>query len=252
MVKRIAKVDLAKVDRNKLMDILRARTSRLVSVREVVPNPYNKNKMGNAYFSALKANMADPKVGFTIPILVRPNPERASDPQAAPYMIVDGEHRWRAASELGYDEIPVVNLGEMSEDLAKYLMLESNQVKGATSDEDLKTLTAEIMSSEEFSDFDAWANLILEEPADDAGKYKLDDEELETEGTLKHPISLYLDEEQVGTFRRITGQLRLSHGCPLEEAVMICIEHFERSTGFGEKTGDEALDRRQSDLLPED
>lgn len=251
MAKRTAKVDMTKIDRKKLMEVLRTRNSQLISISDIVPNPYNRNKMGSQYFAALKANMADPRVGFTIPILVRPNPETVTEPNAPKWVIVDGEHRWKAASELGYEEVPAVNLGAMSEAWAKYLMLESNQVKGSTDDADLKDLTSEIEAdlAEDLAEFDAWANLVLEKPEDNTDKYKVDDEDLETDIETKHHVALYFTSDQIAVFRRITGQLRLAHGFSIEEAVLTCVNYFQDTTGFGEKTGDATLDDKQSDLV---
>jgi ParB-like chromosome segregation protein Spo0J len=251
MAKRTAKVDMTKIDRKKLMEVLRSRVSQLIDINEVVPNPYNINKMGGQYFAALKANMADPDIGFTIPLLVRPNPAQIENPDAPKWMIVDGEHRWKAASELGYEQVPAVNVGSMPEAIAKYMMVESNQVRGSTDDAALKNLVMELEKEFEAMERDTalWDNLVLAPPDEDTDKYKVDEDDLETEIESKHPVSLYLSSEQIGVWRRITGQLRLAHGFSIEEAVMTMVRHFEVTTGFGDKTGDEILDEKQSDLV---
>lgn len=57
----------------------------------------NPNKMTKKEFSALKANFK--RYGFLVPIITNKN-----------FLIADGEHRWRAARELGMKEVPVVVL----------------------------------------------------------------------------------------------------------------------------------------------
>lgn len=57
----------------------------------------NPNKMSDKEFNALKANFK--RYGFLVPIIT--NKEM---------LIADGEHRWRAARELGMKEVPVVVL----------------------------------------------------------------------------------------------------------------------------------------------
>lgn len=67
-----------------------------VLVSELKPNEYNPNRQTETEFELLCRSMEEH--GFTQPILV----------QAGTNIIVDGEHRWRAASYLGYEKIPVV------------------------------------------------------------------------------------------------------------------------------------------------
>jgi hypothetical protein len=251
MAKRTAKVDMTKIDRKKLMDILRSRFEKLIDIGDVVPNDYNFNKMGTQYFAALKAQMANTTIGWTIPLLVRPNPELEQNPDATKWIIVDGEHRWKAATELGYEQVPIVNVGNIREEIAKFMTVGSNNVRGAFDDAVLKEFLSDLEKDLEVlqTDLSVWDHLVVAPPDDDTDKYKVDEDDLETEIESKHPVSLYLSAEQIGVWRRITGQLRLAHGFSIEEAVMTMVRHFEVTTGFGEKTGDEILDDKQSDLV---
>lgn len=248
---RVAKLDFGKIDRKKLDELIQRRSQvLLLSPSDIHPNPYNKNKMGARQFAALKANMANPKVGFTTPIQVRPHPELSGQ-----YMIVDGEHRWKSSKDIGLERIPAVNLEEMPEALAKYLMIEANAVHGVTSDEDKKAVLQEVEEDPEFQtlfeDLDIWAASLTDEAVDDTDKYKDLDEDLEeTQDTQL--VSLYLTPPQMERYRRIIGQIRLSSGVTAELALMQVIEHFEDTTGMGVATGDETLDEKQSDLIDND
>jgi len=72
-----------------------------IHVDLVVPNPDNINEMDEKTFSFLLENIRE--VGLIDPIQVIPI-------QEGKYFIMGGEHRWRAAKELGYHFIPSVIL----------------------------------------------------------------------------------------------------------------------------------------------
>lgn len=247
MAKRIAKVDMANVDREALMNVLKERKLRMLSVLDICPNPYNKNKMSEPYFKALLSNLANPQVGFTIPILVRPNP----DPSAqAKWMIIDGEHRWKGATQVGYPEIPCICLPTISEGLAKYLMIESNAVHGETKDIDIKNilLSVEELDKDLTASIDIWASTVTEEPIEDDDQYKLDVDDLPDRDSI-NPVTLYFNDDDLERYKRAVGQYRLAHGCTAEQALLEILDYFEETTGFGTRTGDSILDRKQGDLV---
>jgi hypothetical protein len=248
MARKSAKVDLAKLDKNKILKVMeeRIKAVKLVPITSIHPNPWNKNKMGGPYFAALKANIANPEIGFTTPILLRPHSEIKGE-----FEIVDGEHRFKACQELGMESIPAINLDNVPDALAKYLMLEQNAVRGETKDEDIKRIIQEIESDEEWKelmgDFDAWSGLVTEEQEDDTSKYALDDEDLESTKDATVLVSLYLTQDQNDLFRKTTGQLRLANGYPLEAAFMEILNFYIESTGIGEPTGDDDLDKKDQE-----
>lgn len=113
-VKKKNKFNLTPELKEKIIQNSKEKTeTKWVSIGYVKPNDFNKNKMGEAYFKALKKNMANPEIAFTDPIKVRVNPDKSKD--APPYEIIDGEHRYTAAMELGYTEIPIFCRGEVTD-----------------------------------------------------------------------------------------------------------------------------------------
>lgn len=91
-------------------------------------NSYNPNRQDQRAFSLLCKSIKED--GFTQPIVVhRPTME-----------IVDGEHRWRAAKELGIDPVPVVFV-EMTAEQMRIATLRHNRARGS---EDVE-LTAQVM-----------------------------------------------------------------------------------------------------------
>lgn len=92
-----------------------------IQVRFLEPNPWNPNRMPEDLYQALKAHME--KGGKVDPLIVM---QKGLLP---PYVIVDGEHRWRAAKELGW-EIIACELIECSEDEAKREGYQRNKFRG--------------------------------------------------------------------------------------------------------------------------
>lgn len=86
-----------------------------VSIERVEPNGYNpKLKETPEYRKVVESVRLN---GLKQPIFVR---EVYGNDK---YVIVDGEQRWTAANELGYNEIYIYNLGQISEEEAKALTI---------------------------------------------------------------------------------------------------------------------------------
>lgn len=66
-----------------------------VNIEDLEPNSYNPNMHDIDSFNKLLKSIA--VFGFTQPIVVHKDTMQ----------IIDGEHRWRAASIIGYKEVPV-------------------------------------------------------------------------------------------------------------------------------------------------
>jgi ParB/RepB/Spo0J family partition protein len=87
-----------------------------VAPSELKPNDYNPNRQTEDEFEMLKASMRED--GFTQPILCMQGGT-----------IVDGEHRWRAAQELGYEKVPVVRVN-MTETQRRIATMRHNRARG--------------------------------------------------------------------------------------------------------------------------
>ena len=92
-----------------------------VAVDLLKPNKYNPNRQDDREFQLLLRSMREE--GFTTPIVVNKD-----------NVIVDGEHRWRAANHLGMTAVPVVFV-DMSAEQMKISTLRHNR---ATGSEDLE------------------------------------------------------------------------------------------------------------------
>lgn len=109
-----------------------------ISVDQIVPNPDNPNQEDEATFELLKDEIAE--VGFIDPVQVVPIEDGM-------YMLLGGEHRWRAAKELGHDEIPCALLTDAAfqeRDLRRFILVRLNVIKGKLDPEKFLRLYKEL------------------------------------------------------------------------------------------------------------
>jgi len=104
--------------------------TELLGIDKIDANSWNPNVMGEEEFLALKQDMHVHGVNGVDPILVSPFHcfflEKAVSDR---FVIVDGEHRWRVAKELGWKEV-LCEVREISEDDAKALCYRRNRERG--------------------------------------------------------------------------------------------------------------------------
>lgn len=94
-----------------------------VPTDSIRPNTYNPNRQDADTLELLKRSITED--GFTQPVVVHGSSKQ----------IVDGEHRWRAARDLGMTQIPVVFV-DMSDEQMRIATLRHNRARG-TEDIDL-------------------------------------------------------------------------------------------------------------------
>jgi ParB-like nuclease domain len=107
----------------------------VLPIGALTPNPWNPNRM-NAFMFA-KALESIKTYGFQDPITVRRTPDGIQ--------IIDGEHRWQAAKQLGYSEVPVWFLPDIDDDTAKKLTVVFNELKGQSRPQDVAVLLKDIL-----------------------------------------------------------------------------------------------------------
>ncbi|MCF6284915.1 MAG: ParB N-terminal domain-containing protein [Candidatus Hydrogenedentes bacterium] len=107
-----------------------------IRINQLKPNRYNPNRMTDHQFLALKRTIR--KEGFCGAILVRRSKRG--------FVIVDGEHRWRAARDLGMEKAPCI-IGDFNESQARALTIKMNQIHGYWSAPELVSLLGEIPDS---------------------------------------------------------------------------------------------------------
>lgn len=88
-----------------------------VEINSLRPNAFNTNRVSPENEEKLLNSLK--KFGVYKPIICREAPDQMLE-------IIGGEHRWRAAKKIGLKEVPIVNLGIVSEEKARQLMLTDN------------------------------------------------------------------------------------------------------------------------------
>lgn len=107
---------------------------KIVPIEKVRANPWNPNKQSDFIFEKERESIREH--GFIDPILVRG--------KGPGYEVIDGEHRLKAAIAEGFKEIPVNDLGKVSDDIAKKLTIITNETRGKSDPTLLQTLLKEL------------------------------------------------------------------------------------------------------------
>jgi hypothetical protein len=97
-----------------------AEDHRTAGITTLHPNPWNVNVMEGEAFRALKESVEE--LGFVEPPVVRRHPKKPRN-----WQIIGGEHRWKAAKELGMVKIPIVVLDLDDEQARKAVLMLNNR-----------------------------------------------------------------------------------------------------------------------------
>jgi len=113
-----------------------------IPVDDLIPNSWNPNQMNDKTFDMLVRRMRE--VGPLRPINVI-----ALKDQPGKYMIIDGEHRWKAAKALDWPSVSALVMEGTQfeqEDAQKFLTMQLNQIAGKTSPEKFLKLYNEMVA----------------------------------------------------------------------------------------------------------
>ena len=103
----------------------------VADINSLNANDYNPNEMHSDIYESLKHGIKDD--GFLTPVLVQKNTN----------IIIDGEHRWRAAKDLGMDRI-LVQYIDVDEYNAKRLTIAMNERKGHNNETSMAAILKEL------------------------------------------------------------------------------------------------------------
>ena len=115
-----------------------------VPIDKVHPNKYNPNEMAP---EKLQATITDiEKYGFSGGIDVRPHPDHQGH-----WIIIDGEHRWKALKALGSKTCPIINK-DRDEAEAKILTVRRNNERGEFNTVKLARLIVDLQDNHKITD----------------------------------------------------------------------------------------------------
>ncbi len=125
---------------------LQALDVRLLPVGALTPNPWNPNRVDTRTFAKMKAYIQ--REGFVKPLVVRLHPDDAER-----YQIIDGEHRWKLATQLGLGEVPCVVL-DVPDARAKMLTVNLNELGGQPAPDLLAELVHDLSRTTTLADLE--------------------------------------------------------------------------------------------------
>ena len=117
-----------------------------VTLDEIHPNSYNPNRQNEHEFELLCKSIQED--GFTQPVITAD----CDQDHVCKGIIVDGEHRWRAAHHVGLERIPMVHV-PMAAPQARIATLRHNRARGS---EDIELATEVLRDLEKLGALD-WA-----------------------------------------------------------------------------------------------
>jgi hypothetical protein len=189
--------------------------SVVVPIRLIDFNPWNPNKQSDDVFRKVKASL------IAYGMVELPQVRRVGDR----FQVINGEHRVRAAIELGWTEIPVFDLGIVSDQVAKKLTIITNELRGQpepvamsklirdlSAQEDMGTLAAELPMSQseleslsrltETFDWEAVESALPAAPEAPAKPLNLGGERKVQIGTVRGSIPVDLANQLLAEFNR--------------------------------------------------
>lgn len=123
------------------------------------PNDWNPNKMTPRKYAALKQSLKDDGWLASQALLIWGKDEKGNQQD----VIIDGEHRWQGATELGYLKGPVVVLDGLTRAQAMALTIKLDKARGEFEKKGLAQVLAELDRSPEFEDLNLAAVLGFED-----------------------------------------------------------------------------------------
>lgn len=108
-----------------------------VETGKLIPNGWNTNSVPTLNMDKLKESVT--RLGMFKPVIVRQKEDM--------YEILGGEHRWRAAVELGLPTIAIANLGVIDDVQAKQISVIDNERYGEDDADQFLSLLEEIQTA---------------------------------------------------------------------------------------------------------
>lgn len=131
----------------------KSQASGLARVDALSPNPWNTNRMGPEEEKKLEASIR--RLEMFKPIVVR-------ETEDGELQILGGQHRWEIAMKIGMKEIPVYNLGQISDTKAKEIGLVDNARYGADDSLSLGELLRELNQESPIAEFLPFTDMELD------------------------------------------------------------------------------------------
>jgi ParB-like chromosome segregation protein Spo0J len=155
-------------------------TSRVISVDLLRENPKNPNRQSKFIFSKMLDSIRE--FGFVDPVDVRSGDQNGPFKDGQ-YEVIGGHHRLKAAIALGMAEVPVNDLGNLSDIVANRLLIVLNETRGAADQDALAALVRDIREEggDEAIQVLPFTDAQLADLLDDLGDAHVDEDDTEDE-----------------------------------------------------------------------
>lgn len=119
---------------------------KMIDPKELKPNSWNPNEMSKSDYEHLKEEIT--RVGFIDPVCIMRN-----------NIIVDGEHRWKAAIDLNLPLIPCIVLDTENIEEAKILTINLNKIKGVLNPAKVGQLILDLSNTYDSTTLETYLNM---------------------------------------------------------------------------------------------
>lgn len=206
-----------------------------VRIDQLRPNPWNTNSMSPPEFDKLVRSIET--VGSFKPVVVR---ELGGE-----YEIIGGEHRWKAGMVLGWDQIDVANLGEISDAEAKRIGILDNERYGEDDELALSRLIEEInaafdVSMSEIALIDTDLDAAITSASLDDSLFDALDDDSEREEEIERTMEK-LDQESGSSGQMMRFRVPNDYAGAVRDAVQAVIKSQGIKTGNEMEDAGEAL-----------
>lgn len=165
-------------------------------------NPWNPNAFDSENYPKLVESIRER--GIMEPLKVMPDPARAGE-----FLLVDGYHRWKAAGDLGLEELPC-EVWDITVEEAKIRGLQLNYLRGQPVPQRLASLVHDLSATYSLQDLGAmlpWSDAELRDclellrlPADIEGQLRAEAAEQDAQAPV--PVTVVLIGEERQAFER--------------------------------------------------
>jgi len=218
--------------------------SEMIPRERIRPNEWNANAFDPANYPKLVESIREK--GIMEPLKVMPDPEHEGD-----FLLVDGYHRWKAAGDIGLDELPC-EVWDISPEEAKVRGLQLNYLRGQPVPVRLANLVHDLnrtYSVDDLTKMLPWSESqlrdsleLLKLPADLQGK--LEEQAMREAAEAPVPVTVVLLGKEHDYFQRAMQQAkqRLGKGARRGECLAAICSHFVSGQACSEERADTEMD----------
>jgi len=192
-----------------------------VHVDQLRKNPWNTNQVNPENEAKIRRSIE--RNGIFKPIIVREVEGESG------FEIIGGEHRWEQAVELGHTEVPIVNLGKISELQAKEIGVIDNARYGADDTLGFSELLKEIGDVADLQDFLPYGDTDLS-AIFSASNIALDELELHTSSDREEDDED--DDEPVAKPQKTHNIMRFKVSIADTDRIIALISSTKKTHGF--------------------